>query len=295
MSENEISKMQSLLGIRDEFLYRLTERPRLINERRKNSYDYRDVRNPLISVCIPTYNRAELLIDRALTSVLKQTYTNFEVIVTGDHCTDNTAELIEALNDPRVHFHNLTERKKTYPANARFHWYAGGANACNESLRRARGVWIARIDDDDIWTEDHLEVLLDFAVARDVEFVSGCYEAVRFDERTVICGNEAYGSYFGKLKSHQADQGPKIGGVSTWLYRSYLRFMKYNEFCWRKRWNKVWDVDLAARFIDAGVTMAHLPRVVSKIIPRPGENTIGLDAYVANAQLIEADLKRKEG
>ena len=75
------------------------------------------------------------------------------------------------------------------------------------------------------------------------------------------------------------DQSPKIGGVSTWLYRSYLKFMKYNIDCWRKKWNRVNDIDLSLRFYKAGVRMGFLEEVLAYIIPRPGEESVGLEAY----------------
>ena len=79
----------------------------------------------------------------------------------------------------------------------------------------------------------------------------------------------------------QADSinSPKIGGVSTWLYRSYLKGMKYNLNCYRKEWNRVWDIDLALRIYHAGVKMGFLEEVVAFVLPRPGEDSIGLDAY----------------
>ena len=74
-------------------------------------------RDPLVSVIIPTWNRAELLIARTLPSVLAQTHGNLEIIVVGDCCTDNTAEMIASIGDPRVIFFNLPycrEKKKGY-------------------------------------------------------------------------------------------------------------------------------------------------------------------------------------
>ena len=55
--------------------------------------------------------------------------------------------------------------------------------------------------------------------------------------------------------------------------------MKYNLNCWRKEWNKVWDIDLSLRIFHAGVRMGFLEEVVAYVIPRPGEKSIGLDAY----------------
>ena len=62
--------------------------------REKRLYENRK-EDPLVSVYVPTYNRADLLMERAVGSILAQTYRNFELIVVGDHCTDDTAERLE--------------------------------------------------------------------------------------------------------------------------------------------------------------------------------------------------------
>jgi glycosyltransferase involved in cell wall biosynthesis len=239
---------------------------------------------PLVSVCVPTYNRGQLLIERAVTSVLSQTYTNLELIIVGDHCTDNTVELISKIRDPRLRFFNLPTRKRNYSQTVENHWLVGGAIPANKAMELARGQWIARVDDDDTWSPDHIEVLLRFAQQNQHEFVSGLYVEERFGEQKVIDGVRAMDPYYTGGKKDPEDNSPKIGGVSTWLYRSYLRFMKYNVECWRKSWNRVWDVDLSQRIHKAGVRMGFLDQVVAYVLPRPGETTVGLEAYKLTEQ-----------
>lgn len=239
---------------------------------------------PLVSVCVPTYNRGQLLIERAVTSVLSQTYTNIELIVVGDHCTDNTVELISKIKDPRLRFYNLPSRKRNYQLTVENHWFVGGAVPANKAMEMARGQWLARVDDDDTWSPDHIEVLLRFAQQNQHEFVSGLFVEERFGEQKVVDGVRATDPYYTRGKKYPADDSPKIGGVSTWLCRSYLRFMKYNVECWRKSWNRVWDVDLSQRIYKAGVRMGFLDQVVAYVLPRPGESTIGLEAYKLTEQ-----------
>jgi glycosyltransferase involved in cell wall biosynthesis len=166
-----------------------------------------------------------------------------------------------------------------YPPIVENHWFVGGAVPANGALDLVRGKWIARVDDDDTWTPDHLEVLLHFAQAGNHEFVSGVYVEERFGKRTMIGGARAQDPYYTRRAPKREDTSPKIGGVSTWLYRSYLRFMKYNVNCWRKSWNRVWDADLSVRIFHAGVRMGFVDQVVAYVLPRPGEATVGLDAY----------------
>ena len=231
--------------------------------------------DPLVSVLIPTHNRTDLLLSRALPSVLAQTYTNLHIVM-GEHgCTDNTNYRAASFlrqngwSEKRMWFVRLP-RRQTYPPTAENHWLVGPVAPLNAMLRDGVfGAWIARIDDDDTWTPDHVETLLRAAQAGDYEFISSAYERERDGVREMV--------------SHDGGD-PPIGGTQTWLYRSYLKFMRYNPDCWRKSWNRVNDTDLADRFRKAGVRIGWIPDVTAHVLPRPGETTVGLAAYRRDAQ-----------
>ena len=236
-------------------------------------------RRPLITVCIPTYNRADILIERAVKTVLSQTYQNFELMIVGDHCTDNTEKFLSQIDDPRLRFYNLPNRKRNYKISVENHWYVGGAVPANKAMELARGDWIARVDDDDTWTKDHLEKLLNFAEQGDYEFVSALYDEERDGIISTPEGLSPLSEYFTGKPTPINDKSPLIGGVSTWFKRSYLKFMKYNPQCYRKEWNKVWDIDLVLRIYQSGARMGFLNEVVAFVLPRPGETSVGLQAY----------------
>jgi len=238
-------------------------------KRKSKEYDIVDT-NPFISVYVPTYNRSSLLVNRAIKSVLAQTYTNFEFIIVGDSCTDDTEEIVKNINDTRIKFYNIPVRDYRYPPTSKNHWFAGPVVASNIALDMvsSKSKWIARIDDDDIWTNDHLKKLLDYALKNNYEFVSSYSYEIRYGKEIINKGD-----FLDK------NEKVKIGGTQTWLYRSYLKFFKYNIDCWRKSWNKVNDTDLQDRMYKAGVNMGFLKEVTCKIIPRPNEKTIGLEAY----------------
>ena len=97
----------------------------------------------LISVVIPTYNRA-YCIENAIQSVLSQTYSNIEVIVIDDASDDATTQVVEKITDSRVRYYLREENH-------------GAAVARNLGVYYARGSYIAFHDSDDLWLPDKLE------------------------------------------------------------------------------------------------------------------------------------------
>jgi glycosyltransferase involved in cell wall biosynthesis len=238
--------------------------------------------SPLVSVQINTFNRGQLLIERAIPSVLSQTYGNLELVIIGNHCTDNTEELVSKIDDPRVRFYNLPSHYPKDIDDMESRWLIGAGEAGNIGLNLLRGQWFTMLGDDDIYTPDCIEVLLRFAQEGKYEFVSAQYEAERFGKRRIVDGIRAKDAYFTRRQPRPDDNSPKIGGIQTWMYRSYLRFFKYNGNSWRKSWNRASDLDFCLRIYRSGVRMGFLDRVVAYVLPRPGEATVGFDAYRLN-------------
>lgn len=115
--------------------------------------------SPLVSVCVSTYNREELLTKRCLSSVLAQTYQNFEIVVVGDGCTDGTPEAVAGLGDPRVRFENR-EARETYPGHPLLRWMVAGSAAANRAASLAQGDILIHLDDDDEFLPFTLEKLV---------------------------------------------------------------------------------------------------------------------------------------
>jgi hypothetical protein len=103
---------------------------------------------PLVSVIIPTWNRAPML-RLALATVLAQDLAgDFEVLVIGDACTDESEAVVASFADPRLHWHNLAQN-------------SGSASVpTNAGLRMARGRYIAHLGHDDFWFPWHLSGLV---------------------------------------------------------------------------------------------------------------------------------------
>jgi glycosyltransferase involved in cell wall biosynthesis len=129
-----------------------------------------DEPEPLVSICIATYNRAALLRDRSLRSCLNQTYRNIEIIVVGDACTDETEKVMAGVLDPRVRFVNLKERGK-YPDDPRLRWMVAGTAPTNHALSIARGDFITHLDDDDEYPPERIEVLLQAVIQNRADLI----------------------------------------------------------------------------------------------------------------------------
>lgn len=103
--------------------------------------------SPTVSVIIPTCNRASLL-PVAIRSALGQTFRDLEVIVVDDDSEDRTSEVLAGISDPRLHYLRQEARR-------------GGAAARNAGIARARGEYIAFLDDDDEWFPEKLDLQID--------------------------------------------------------------------------------------------------------------------------------------
>jgi hypothetical protein len=125
---------------------------------------------PLVSVCVATYNRAQLLLERCLPSIFAQTYDHFELIVVGDGCTDETAARLAEVRDARLRFVNLPKRGD-YPSDPMRRWMVAGTQAVNHAMRLVRGDYVTHLDDDDEHLPERLEKLVAFATAQECDFV----------------------------------------------------------------------------------------------------------------------------
>jgi glycosyltransferase involved in cell wall biosynthesis len=202
---------------------------------------------PLISVRIATYNRPQLLVERAIASVFAQTYRNFEVVVVGDHAVPETAEAIARLDDPRVRYHNLPERPQ-YARFPRFYWMTAGSYAMNKALELCRGDWIAPLDDDDEFSPDHLEVLLAEARARQLEMAYGILDA------------QMPGDVWRPIGSAPLAAG-QICHASAMFHRR-LRMFHHDPTCWLLEEPGDWNV--WRRMAMGGARIGFVDRVIGR-------------------------------
>ena len=147
-----------------------------------------DAPDPLVSVCVATVNRPGLLIERCLRSLREQSYRNLQIVVVGDHCTDDTGYRIAQLRDDRIVFHNLPARGP-YPRPGMPRWQVAGSNAMNHALSLCEGAFITHLDDDDAAVSDRIATLVAAAQASRADF---CWHPMwyeRPDGTWLVIGN----------------------------------------------------------------------------------------------------------
>ncbi len=202
-------------------------RRRLKELRASNEYELPFTEaKPLVSFIVPTYNSYETLRDVALPSILNQTYSHVEVIVSGD-CAPRTI-------------------RGPYTDDPARRWYAIGVPPTNEALGLVRGRWIALLGDDDAVRPHHTERLLAAAQEHRYEHCYGL-QLVNFVEGDPI----TLGSF-----------PPTLGqwGLQAAIYHSGLRFFEgelsdaiYDE---PSDWSK------CRRMIRAGVRFGMIDEIV---------------------------------
>lgn len=119
--------------------------------------------NDLVSIIMPSYNTAKF-IPETIESVIKQTYTNWELIIVDDCSTDNTDEVVKPF---------LTDERIKYLKNEK---NSGAAVSRNYALREAKGKWIAFLDSDDLWLPEKLEKQIAFMEKNGYKFTYTDYK-----------------------------------------------------------------------------------------------------------------------
>jgi glycosyltransferase involved in cell wall biosynthesis len=196
--------------------------------------------NPLVTIIIPAYN-VENYIGACLQSMLNQTYTNYEILIVNDAATDNTLRIIQQFTDTRIRI----IRNETN---------VGLAASVNKAIQQAEGVYIARMDADDIAHPQRLQKQVNFlqrhphvSVLGTAMQSMGYYKYVhRFPESHPACKaqllfNVCFGHPTVLIRKAVFDKFEN-------LYRDELR--QYSE-----------EYELWCRLVDK-VTFANLPEVL---------------------------------
>lgn len=209
---------------------------------------------PLISVRIASFSKTEELIDVAVRSVLQQSYPRFELIIVNDGPNPATRAAIEKLNDSHIYYEEFPERN-VYPFDPIARWRVAGSPGMNRAADLARGAWIAPLDDDDAFTPDHLDKLLELAPSEKVELAYGALL-----QRNIVTGSEV-----------RIWSSPPTISKFSFQGAIYLRLLhgifRYDETSWMVAEPGDWN--LIRRMSAAGVTMRATPDVVATMFHVP--------------------------
>lgn len=205
-----------------------------------------------VSAIIPTYNRNDLLFGRALPSVFRQTKPVDEIIIVADGMEgcqlaqlQEGYERAQAMAPMPVWLWNIPRQQ--YPDDPGQRWCVLGLQARNYGLDHAKGDWIAPLDDDDEWTDHHVELLLSAAILKGVDFAYG---------RSITPNGQGYGFW---------PPSPMNFCDGSELYRNMG--YRYDPAC-IERWLPE-DADLWHRMIAGGVTFTFVDELVHRYYPNP--------------------------
>lgn len=171
--------------------------------------------DPLVSICITTYNRKELL-QLTLKSVLNQTYKNIEIIIVDDHSIDKTKELVEnelLKLDNRVKYIRHKENR-------------GLATGRNTAIFAAKGKYFTFCDDDDEWYPNFIEEFVKVSEKYDDSWCFSCggnYKSLSGKQIAIIP------TYEGKLKDYLKDGFTPPVASQFYMLSSLKEIDGYNE------------------------------------------------------------------
>ena len=157
-----------------------------------------------VSVLLSNYNGVKHL-DEAISSVLNQTYKDFEFIIIDDASTDSSKKIIESFHDKRM--------KKYYAEKNR-----NIAYSLNLALSMASGEYIARIDSDDVWELNKLEIQVQYM--ENHSECGACFTKVNIIDEYSNIANDVYDEYFQLFNSAENKS-----------QREWLRFFFYQGNC----------------------------------------------------------------
>lgn len=231
---------------------------------------------PKVSICIPTYNRANFLI-YAVDSVLRQSYSDFEIIICDDGSTDHTSEVISQWHDPRI-------RYIKHAANI------GRSQNMRSGFAAAAGTYFIKFDDDDALTPQFLEKTVAVLEAEPcIDFVCTNHWIINQKNERVESATMANSARWGKDKIKQGVipdlmtetfkyQSLQVG--STLFRRTCLAEVDYM----RPEADGCEDFDLLVRLAIAGKRGYFLPEFLMEYRLHGGQTSLKQNIHFLSAK-----------
>lgn len=197
---------------------------------------------PLVSIVMPAFN-AEKTIVRAIDSVLKQTYSNIELLVINDGSTDNTREIVSKYRDSRV---VLINQKNEGPSGAR-----------NTGLENIRGGYVTFVDSDDWCEVDFVERLISSMTVEKTQLsVCGMIAHKNTDVSYSASFESTYDSFFENAEFLSKFESGIMNSVCNKLYQTSIIHGEDLKF---KKIAIVEDLDFNLRYFDCIKRVCFVP------------------------------------
>jgi glycosyltransferase involved in cell wall biosynthesis len=196
---------------------------------------------PKCSIVIPVYNREQEL-KRAISSVIKQTYINWELLVIDDFSELDIKKTVDEFNDSRIIYKRLGKK--------------GNANVCrNLGIRSSTGEFVAMLDSDDEWLPNHLEKSIEALLVNKVDGVFGSF-LMNDGIKTV--------SYLNRpIKHNECMVNYILDGNSTATPTHFYRKHAALSVLWDENLHRHQDYDFIIRFSEKyKIAVVHLLTVI---------------------------------
>ena len=168
--------------------------------------------SPLVTIVLPTYNRAHLLAD-AIHSVLQQSYTNLELIVVDDNSPDNTQEVVQSFDDSRLQYvKNETNLKLP--------------GTLNKGFSVANGDFLTWTSDDNLFSEQAIEEMVSALQKGGADFVfADYYEFSELDTENNLPKDVKHVRLPDELS---LEKGNQVGACFMYTRKAYDAVGEYN-------------------------------------------------------------------
>lgn len=221
-----------------------------------------------ITVLMPVYN-ASLFLREAIESILNQTYRNFEFIIINDGSTDISESIIQGYQDPRiVYIKNNTNKGLIY--------------SLNKGISLAKGIYIARMDADDISSLDRFEKQISFLKNNpDIDVLATKIVLINQDNQEVGIWPEEYGIV---TKEEIINTLPIINCIAhptVMIRRSVFEYTQYNNYY---KNNEDWGLWLDV--LSFKKSIAKLPEILLQYRIHDSSTTVSTNKLGVNKKIV---------
>ena len=208
----------------------------------KNMKDNICKNNELISVIIPSYNRAHI-IAKSIESVLGQTYKNIELIVVDDGSSDNTEKELKKIRDDRFKYVRLEKN-------------SGMCYARNVGTKESKGEYIAIHDSDDIWDLEKLEKQYNLMKTTDCDLSFCKMRRINMEGKEQVVPNKDI--EMGDGLYHQLLKGNFIASITIMMKRELAYKVEFDPEV-----RRFTDWDFVLRVVKADYKISYLPEILA--------------------------------